>query len=80
MNQFNPNMIIQMIRNGSNPQQLMMQVLQSQLKGTPLGDNLIDAAQHNRTGDIEQIVRNLFASRGLDFDTEFAAFRKRFGL
>ena len=78
--QFNPDILIQMIRNGKNPQQLMLEVLQSQLKGTPLGDNLIEAARNGRTDQIEQIARHLFASRGLDYDKEFAAFRKRFGL
>lgn len=78
--QFNPDILIQMIRNGNNPQQLMLSVLQSRLKGTPVGDSLIQAAQQGRTGDIEKIVRNLFASRGLDYDKEFAAFRKKFGL
>ena len=78
--QFNPDILIQMIRNGKNPQQLMLEVLQSQLKGTPLGDNLIEAARNGRTDQIEQIARNLFASRGLDYDKEFEEFRKRFGL
>ena len=78
--QFNPNILIQMIRNGQNPQQLMMQVLQSQLKGTPLGNNLINLAQAGKTSEIEQVIRNLFAARGLDYDKEFAAFRQQFGL
>jgi hypothetical protein len=43
-NQFNPMVLIQMIRNGANPQQLMLEVLQSKFKGTPLGDNLINLA------------------------------------
>ena len=33
----------------------------------------------NRSG-IEQIARNMAAQRGMDFDKEFAAFRKRYGL
>ena len=78
--QFNPNILIQMIRNGQNPQQLMMQVLQSQLQGTPLGNNLISLAQAGKTNEIEQVIRNLFAARGLDYDKEFAAFRQQFGL
>ena len=78
--QFNPNILIQMIKNGQNPEQLMMQVLQSQFQGTPLGNNIIELAKNGDTKSIEQIARNLFASRGLDYDKEFAAFRKQFGL
>lgn len=79
-NQFNPMVLIQMIRNGANPQQLMLEVLQSKFKGTPLGDNLLNLAQNNQTEQIEQVARNMVAAQGKDFDTEFAAFRKQFGL
>ena len=78
--QFNPNILIQMIRNGQNPQQLMLQVLQNRLQGTPLGNNLISLAKEGKTDEIEKIIRNLFAARGLDYDKEFAAFRQQFGL
>jgi hypothetical protein len=37
-------------------------------------------AQNNDTKGIEQVARNLCAQRGLDFDKEFAAFRKQLGL
>ena len=80
MENFNSNILIQMIRNGSNPQQLMLSVLQSRLQGTPLGDNLIQAAKSGRTDEIETIARNICASRGLDYDKEFAKFRQQFGL
>ena len=48
--------------------------------GTPLGNNLINLAQQGNTQEIERIARNLMAQRGIDYDTEFAAFRKRMGL
>ena len=78
--QFNPNQIIQMIKNGANPQQLMMSFLQTRFSGTPFGDNLINLAQNNQTPQIEMIVRNICQSRGVDFDKEFAAFKKQLGL
>jgi hypothetical protein len=43
--QFNPNILIQMIKNGANPEQLMMQVLQSRFQGTPLGNNIMEMAK-----------------------------------
>jgi hypothetical protein len=36
--------------------------------------------KENRKGDIEKFARNYFASNGLDFDTEFNAFKKTYGL
>lgn len=78
--QVNPNQLVQMIKNGQNPQQLMLHVLEDQMKGTPMGDNLLYLARNNRNADIEQIVRNLCSQRGVDFDKEFLAFKKMLGL
>lgn len=74
------NDIVTMIKSGYNPQQLVMGMLQQQMGGTPLGNNLINLAQQGNTQEIERIARNLMAQRGIDYDTEFAAFRKRMGL
>lgn len=68
-----------MIKQGYNPQQIMMNVLQTQMGGTPIGDNLLRLAQNGDTAGIEKIARNMTTERGLDFDKEFAAFRKKFG-
>ena len=78
--QVNPNQLVQMIKNGQNPQQLMLHVLEDQMKGTPMGDNLLYLARNNRNADIEQIVRNLCVQRGVDFDKEFLAFKNMLGL
>lgn len=72
--------IIQMIRSGQNPQQLAMNLLQTQMSGTPLGDNLINLAKQNRTADIEQIARNIMRQQGRDYDAEFKAFKQQLGL
>ena len=68
--QVNPIQLIQMIKNGQNPQQLMMSVLESQMKGTPMGDNLIRLARENRSAEIEQIARNLYGQQCRDFDKQ----------
>lgn len=71
--------LINSIKNGANPQQLIMQVLESQMRGTPLGDNLINLAKENNTKEIERFARNLCAQNGVDFDSEFKAFREKLG-
>ncbi len=76
----NPMQFMQAIRSGQNPQQLMLQMLQQRMGNTPMGQNLMQLAQNNDTAGIEQIARNLCASRGLDFDQEFPAFKQRLGL
>ena len=76
----NPNQLIQMIKAGKNPEQLMLSVLETQMKGTPMGDNLIKLAKENRCAEIEQIARNLYSQQGRDFDKEFEMFKNMLGL
>ena len=76
----NPLMLIQMMKSGQNPQQLLMSILEGQAGTNPISANLLDMVKENRKGDIEQFARNYFASNGLDFDREFNAFKKTYGL
>ena len=76
----NPLMLIQMMKSGQNPQQLLMSILEGQAGTNPISANLLDMVKENRKGDIEQFVRNYFASNGMDFDKEFNAFKKTYGL
>ena len=76
----NPMQLVQMIKNGQNPQQLMMSVLQQRSQGNPLYENLYNLAAKGKTKDIESIARTMFKERGLDFDKEFNSFKKNLGL
>lgn len=80
MMKLDPMKVIQLIRNGANPQQIMMKFLEDELQNTPLGVNLLDLAKNNRSAEIEQIARNIYQQRGLDYDTEFNAFKQTLGL
>lgn len=68
------------IKNGQNPQQLIMSVLEGEMSSTPMGQNLLQLAKEQRGDEIEKIARNLCAQRGLDFDKEFMSFKQRIGL
>lgn len=76
----NPIQLIQMIRQGRNPQQLLMSILEGEAKNNPMGANLLTLAQRNDGRAIEQFARNFFESQGMDFDKEFNAFKKQMGL
>ena len=76
----NPLMLIQMMKSGQNPQQLLMSILEGQAGTNPISANLLDMVKENRKGDIEQFARNYFASNGMDFDKEFNAFKQTYGL
>lgn len=70
--------IVQQIRRGQNPQQVMLNMLSRQT--SPMSANLYNLIQQGRTGEIEQIARNIMKQQGKDFDTEFKAFRDSLGL
>lgn len=73
MYQVDPMRLIQMIKQGQNPEQLLMQVLEGQAGSNPMTANLLSLAKKKDAKSLEQIARNIFAQRGLDFDTEFNA-------
>ena len=75
-----PKMLIQIIRQGQNPQQLMLSVLQGQAYNNPLGKNLLSLAQSGRTDELEKVIRNLYTQQGgKDFDKDFEAFKRAIG-
>lgn len=76
----NPMQLIGMIRNGQNPQQLVMNLLEQNMGNNPMGQNLLKLAKEGKTKDIEQIARNLVGQQGVDFDKEFANFKQMMGL
>lgn len=73
----NPMQLIQLIKGGRNPQQLVMSILQQQGQNNPILNNAVNLAQGGNTSALETLARNLAAQRGLDFDKEFANFKSQ---
>lgn len=78
--QVNPMQLVSMIKNGSNPQQLMLSLLEQNTPNNPMAQNVMELAKNGKGADIEKIARNLCAQRGIDFDTEFNSFKNHLGL
>jgi hypothetical protein len=76
---FQMNWFMDQIKRGYRPEQITLSMMETKLKGTPMGDNLIKLAREGNGVEIEKIARNLAAQRGIDFDKEFAVFRKQLG-
>ena len=72
--------IINMLKNGSNPQQIVLSMLPEEQMANPVIKNLVQLAQNNDTQSLEQFARNMFQEKGLDFDQEFNSFKQRFGI
>jgi hypothetical protein len=77
---FQMNWFMDQVKKGYRPEQVTMNLLESRMRGTPMGDNLIKLAREGNSAELERIARNLATQRGIDFDKEFTAFRKMFGL
>lgn len=77
--QLTPAQLIQMIKNGANPQQLVMQILENGMSENPIYANLAQLAKDNRTAEIEAFARNVAKERGIDFDKEFGDFKRALG-
>ena len=71
----NPMQLIQLIKSGQNPQQLILGLLQQEGNMNPILQNAAGLAQSGNTRELQRIARNLAAQKGLDFDKEFSNFR-----
>lgn len=80
----NPKMFAQfmrMIQGGQNPQQIAINMLQNRAGGNnPMFQNLLSMAMAGNTAEIEQFARNLSREQGIDFDSEFNAFKNNLGV
>lgn len=76
-----PAYLLMQMRQGKNPEQLMIDILEGEASQNPIVGNLLTMAKDNRTADIERFARNLAKEQGIDFDKEFSRFKKQyFGL
>ena len=76
----NPTQLVEMIKAGHNPQQLLMSILEGEMSQTPMGNNLLTLAKNKDGKAIEEIARNISIAQGIDFDREFLAFKQLLGL
>lgn len=74
----NPMQLIQLIKNGNNPQQLIMNILQQNGNNNPILNNAMNLAQNGNDSALEMIARNIAQQKGLDYDKAFASFKKFF--
>ena len=76
----NPMQIFQFIQSYKNPQQFMLNALKQGGNNNPVLANIVSLAEQGKTNEIEQVVRNVFKERGLDFDKEFTSFKQSLGI
>ena len=74
----NPMQLIQMIKGGQNPQQLVMNILQQKGQTNPILNNAMNLAKNGNQSALQTLARNLAEQRGLDFDKQFGNFKNQF--
>lgn len=74
----NPMQLIQMIKGGNNPQQLLMNILRQRGQNNPIINNALQMAQQGNISGLQTLGRNLAAQKGLDFDKELANLKNQF--
>lgn len=75
----NPIQMIQnFMKNGGNPQQLILKTIKTAGDNNPMVSNLIQMANSGNMQGVEQFARNYMKGKGRDFDKEFASFMSNF--
>lgn len=72
-----PNQLIQMLK-GGNPQQILTNMLQQNCNN-PMAQNIISMMNNNDSQSIENIARNICASRGINADELMSSVKDQFG-
>lgn len=78
MGNINPMQLIQMIKGGANPQQLIMSFLNNNSANNKLNANMAQLIQKGDYASLENFARNAAKERGMDFDKEFENFKRNF--
>lgn len=74
-----PMQLIQLMKSGLNPQQLLMSILQQPgNSNSPLVQNAYNLAKKNDISGLEMIARNVANQRGLNYEESFAQFLNYF--
>lgn len=73
------NPILNALRNGVNPKQIVMDMFNRQLGNkSPVLQQMIDMANSGNSKGLESYARQIFQQNGRSFDTEYQNFKNSF--
>ena len=73
MANLNPAFLINLLKNG-NPQEVAMQIIQTNYPNDPMMKNLIEMGQRGDINGLQQFAQQMFAKEGRDFNQEMNNF------
>lgn len=76
----NPMQIMQMIKGGGNPQQMIMNMLKQQAGNNPVMNNALQMMGKGDNAGLEKLARNLCKERNINPDEAFNQIKGQFGM
>lgn len=77
---FNPFQIIQAIKGGTNPEQIVTAIVQQRFGSTPMGKNIMSLTQAKDPKGLEELAKNMCSQKGIDYDSAFNSFKNNLGI
>lgn len=76
----NPMQLMQMMKNGGNPQQMIMNMMRQQAGTNPVMNNALQMMEKGDNAGLENLARNLCKERNINPDEAFNQIKGQFGL
>lgn len=76
----NPMQIMQMIKSGGNPQQMIMNMMKQQAGSNPVMNNALQMMEKGDNAGLENLARNLCSEKGINPDEAFNQIKGQFGI
>ena len=75
-----PMQIMQMMKNGGNPQQMIMNMMKQQAGNNPVMNNALQMMEKGDNAGLENLARNLCRERNINPDDAFNQIKGQFGI
>lgn len=76
----NPMQLMQMMKNGGNPQQMIMNMMRQQAGSNPVMNNALQMMEKGDNAGLENLARNLCKERNINPDEAFNQIKGQFGM
>lgn len=76
----NPIQLMQMMKNGRNPRQMLMNMMKQQAGTNPVLNNALQMMEKGDSKGLEQLCRNLGKEKNVDIDQMMNQIKNQFGM
>lgn len=76
----NPMQLMQLMKNGGNPQQMIMNMMKQQAGSNPVINNALQMMEKGDNAGLENLARNLCKERNIDPDDALNQIKGQFGM